>query len=242
MSASAQPEAVDGGGGVGRELTRFRRRHGLTLADICREIFLQPDSCVQVRNERIAVENLGRIIEATLALSNRKGFAAMSLRELASRSGLSLGGLYAYIKSKNDLVMLIQSQGRRQTERVIRQAMADVDEPPARLTAAIRAHVYLSETLRPWFHFLYMEARLLDQSARQSAVELERLTEQLFAQIIEAGQQSGHFRPLNADLAAGLLKPLLQDWYLKHRKHRERGLDASAYAAEVSALMLRYLR
>lgn len=211
------------------------------MAVICREIFAERGDGIQVRNEKIAVANLGRIIEATLAIANRKGFAAMSLRDLAGRAGLSLGGLYAYIKSKDDLVGVIQRQGQRQLERVMAQRLAGVEDPRERLAVAIRTHLYLSEALRPWFVFLYMEARHLAPSERRQAVAMEQATEKLFADILRDGVASGAFRAVDELVTAGMLKALLQDWYLKHRKHVERGLDVAEYAAEVEALMDRYL-
>ena len=224
------------------ELRAFRRETGASLNAICREIFAAHGGTdIQVRNERIAVRNLARIIEATLAIANRKGFAAMSLRDLAKRTGLSLGGLYAYIRSKDDLVAMIQTFGGRQTERVIRERLNGVAEPERRLAVAIRTHLYLSEVMRPWFFFLYMEARHLAPSERRQAVAMEQATERLFADLIAEGQADGRFRAVDPLVAAGLLKALLQDWYLKHRKHVRRGLDVTVYAAQVIDLIERYL-
>ncbi|MAA75610.1 MAG: TetR family transcriptional regulator [Salinisphaeraceae bacterium] len=224
------------------ELARFRRAHGLTLAAACREIFRSQSHAIQVRNETIAVENLGRIISATLALSNRQGFASMSLRQLAARAGLSLGGLYAYISSKTGLVEMIQAQGRRQMLRVMQDALQEPVAASDRLAAAIRAHLLLSEAMRPWFHFLYMEARLLPTGPRQAAIRSELESEDLFAGLIADGVEAGDFRAVNPRTTASLLKPLLQDWYLKHRKHSDRGLTAGRYADSVTDLMLHYLQ
>ena len=40
----------------------------------------------------MAVKNLVKIFKATLKLANRKGFHAMSLRDLCAESGMSMGG------------------------------------------------------------------------------------------------------------------------------------------------------
>lgn len=223
------------------ELRAFKRETGASLNAICREIFAKRGSDIQVRNEKVAVRNLGRIIEATLAIANRKGFAAMSLRDLARRSGLSLGGLYAYFRSKNDLVGVIQRFGGSRIERILVERIAPLSDPRDRLAEAIRTHVLLSEALRPWFVFLYMEARHLAPAERRQAVAMEQATETLFADIIREGQKAGVFRATDATLAAALLKALLQDWYLKHGKHAGRGMDGTRYAAAVQDLTERYL-
>lgn len=223
------------------DLRKFKRDAGISMPSICREIFLAHGDEIQVRNERIAVANLAKIIDATLSIANRKGFTAMSLRELAERAGLSLGGLYAYIKNKDDLVVMIQAQVQRELERAMCGQLADVVNPKQRLAQAIRTHIYLSEALLPWFQFLYMEARHLSQRERRQAVALEQVSEKLFADIIIAGQESGDFRACDANIAAGLLKAVLQDWYLKRRKHEQRGLAVADYAAQVEELTSRYL-
>lgn len=222
-------------------MQRFRRKAGLSMQGIVRDLYRSRPDQFKVKNERVAVRNLTRIIDATLGLANRKGFAAMSLRELAQRSGLSLGGLYAYFRSKNELVTVIQQQGQREIERVLTERLAGIANPRQRLEQAIYSHVLLSEVLRPWFLFMYMESRHLPAGQRRAAVAMEQDTETLFADIIRAGQQSGQFRAADATLAAALLKALVQDWYLKHGKHHARGLTADAYAGTVYAMMQRYL-
>lgn len=223
------------------DLRSFKRSAGISMSNICREIFQAHGEEIQVRNERIAVANLAKIIDATLALANRKGFTAMSLRDLAERAGLSLGGLYAYIKSKDDLVVMIQAQVQRELERTMGGQLADVGDPKQRLAYAIRTHLYLSEALLAWFQFLYMEARHLSQRDRRRAVALEQVSETVFADIIAAGQKTGDFRACNANIAAGMLKAVLQDWYLKRRKHQQRGLAVADYADQVEEFASRYL-
>ena len=41
----------------------------------------------------------------------------------------------------------------------------------------------------------------------------------------------------DAQLDAALLKPLLQDWYVKRGKWRKRGLSPEAYADRVTAMI-----
>src|SRR3546814_15508433 len=65
------------------------------------------------------------------------------LRDLCTDSGLSVGGLYAYIKNKDDLTHLIQSHGFILTRRTMLAHTLDVPYTPDKLFAAVRAHLYL---------------------------------------------------------------------------------------------------
>jgi TetR/AcrR family transcriptional regulator, cholesterol catabolism regulator len=222
-------------------LREFKRHNALSLQGICREMFREAAGRMRVQGEAVAVQNLTRILDATLALANQKGFAAMSLRELSARCGLSMGGLYAYIRSKEELAALIQQHGRTLSQRVLEEALQGIAAPRERLQAAIRTHLFLSETLRAWFYFSYMEAKHLGAEERQRAVASEQEVEALFQRIIEAGQQAGTFRACDAQLVASLLKALLQDWYLKRGKYRARGVDVERYAEAVIEMTERML-
>lgn len=218
-----------------RSLESFTARHHLDSRSLCAQILEAREGAIAVRSAEAATDNLTRIIEATLRLANRKGFAAMTLRELARESGLSLGGLYAYIGSKDELARLIQSWVSRTLRRVMASALADIETSRMRLATAIEAHLLTTEALREWFFFLYMEAHHLASDERRQAVAAERNSEQIFADIIRQGQSEGRYGAMNADIAAGLIKAMLQDWYLKRHKHGERGLDVTAYADTVTA-------
>lgn len=207
------------------------------MQGIVRDLYRSQGERFQVRSEKVAVKNLTRIIDATLTLANRKGFAAMSLRDLAAATGMSLGGLYAYFGSKDDLVALIQAHGRELVTRTLTAALGEQGEPREQLHAAIRAHLFLSETLRAWFFFSYMEARHLPAAERRQAVASELETESLLRGIIEAGQRDGSFRDCDAGLVSAQLKALLQDWYLKRGKYRERNVNVERYAESVIEMM-----
>ncbi len=223
-------------------LKEFRRDIGLTMQGIVRELYRAHRAQFQVQSEAVAVPKLVAIFEATLALANQKGFHGMSLRDLARATGLSLGGLYAYIRSKDDLVALIQSHGRALTLRTLAGQLADIQEPREKLRAAIRAHLYLSEVLRAWFYFSYMEVKHLPAAERERAIAGELATETLFRELIEQGQRAGLFRETDAQLAAAVLKAMLQDWYLKRGRYRSREIDVERYADFVTETMQRMLR
>ncbi|MBP1061721.1 AcrR family transcriptional regulator [Bradyrhizobium japonicum] len=74
---------------------------------LCTRILERHRDSIRVQKPRLAVANLARIIGATLTLSNKQGFHATTLRQLAEASGLSMGGLYTYIDSKPRLLSMI---------------------------------------------------------------------------------------------------------------------------------------
>jgi AcrR family transcriptional regulator len=190
----------------------------------------------------VAVANLLRIVQATLRLSNEKGFHATSLRDLSRASGLSMGGLYAYIDSKETLLAMILNIVADSGIEIMADPPAAIAADPRRhLRWLIGRHIGLTEVMQPWFAFAFMEAKAFPAAARRKAVESEAATEAAIAEVLARGAAAGAFHlpgGVDAGLTAALIKPLMQDWYVKRAKYRKRGTTVEAYAAAVSDLVL----
>ncbi|KAA0889914.1 TetR/AcrR family transcriptional regulator [Pusillimonas sp. ANT_WB101] len=219
----------------------FKADLSLSKAEICRELYRENRELVRIKKEHVAVRNLVRIIDSTLTLTNLKGFHAMSLRDLSADSGLSIGGLYAYIRNKEDLIYLIQHHGFMLTRRTLHSCTQGIDDPREKLLAAVRAHVYLSELLQPWFYFSFMETKSLPEKQKKEAIAIELEVEDFLRTIIDEGVTGKVFREVNAQLLASVCKAMMQDWYLKRRKYRNQQVDATGYADFIGSVLARYL-
>lgn len=220
----------------------FKIELSLSKVEICRELYRQNTGMIRIKKEAVAVKNLVRIIDSTLRLTHAKGFHAMSLRDLCADSGFSIGGLYAYIKNKEDLIYLIQSHGFLLTRRTMLAYTQGITHPRDKLLAAVKAHVYLSELMQPWFYFSFMEVKSLPKKQKQEAIAIELEIESILHDIIQEGMTAGAFRHVNAHLLASLCKAMMQDWYLKRRKYRNQGTNATQYAEFVGDILDNYLR
>ena len=63
-----------------------------------------------------------RLIEATLALVNARGFAAASLDDIAARAGVTKGAIYSNYRSKGELLW-DAARGKQNSFPGIRQAI-----------------------------------------------------------------------------------------------------------------------
>lgn len=208
----------------------FKKKFNLSIQEICKEILKDDGNSIRIKNQRIGIQKLEKIIETAISISNKKGFHAMSLRELCGACGLSMGGLYGYIKNKDELLQVIQDQGRRMLLKVMAASMGPDLEPEVKLEQALYAHLYLSELTQPWFFFSYMESRFFNKEEQNKAMETELLTEKIFSDIIEAGKRTGTFRVEDPVMTAAVIKAMLQEWYLKRWKYARRNISVEAYA------------
>jgi AcrR family transcriptional regulator len=219
----------------------FRRIVDVSMEDMCRDLFLGNRESIRIKKEVVAVKNLVKIFDAALSISNEKGFSAMSLRELSAEAGLSMGALYTYFKSKDELLDMIQRQGRMLIMRVLLNQIEGIEDPKIKLKQAILVHLYLSEVMQSWFYFSYMETKNLAKDEHRKAIEAELFTEKIFIDILKDGQKKGIFRPVDMELAGAALKAMLQDWYLKRWKYARRKVTVEKYAAFLVDLIETYL-
>ncbi|WP_249148142.1 TetR/AcrR family transcriptional regulator [Bradyrhizobium jicamae] len=205
---------------------------------LCARILERHRDSIKVQKPHLAVPNLTRIIGATLTLSNKHGFHATTLRQLAEASGLSMGGLYTYFDSKPTLLAMILGEVAETVNEVLTAPPADVRQDARKhLHWFIATHVRMSEAMQPWFVFSFMEAKSFPPAERQRAIDMEVMTERIIADIIKQGVAGGVFSVDQVTLTASLIKPLLQDWYVKRAKYRRRGTSIEAYINAVGTFV-----
>ncbi|HYG89204.1 MAG TPA: TetR/AcrR family transcriptional regulator [Azospirillum sp.] len=211
-------------------LKEFQSGRDLSMEGLCARILERHRDTIRIKKPHVAVANLARIVEATLTISNRKGFHSMSLRDLTERSGLSMGALYAYFDSKETLLMMILGQVAAAVEETLGEPPGELaNDPRGRLRWFLETHVYLTEVMQPWFVFAYMEAKAFPREGRDLAQKSELATEALIADALADGVARGLFAVEDVEMTAALVKPLLQDWYVKRGKYRRRGVTPELY-------------
>ncbi len=207
---------------------------------LCARILERHRESVRVQKPHVAVANLVRIIEATLKLSNRQGFHATSLRDLAKASGLSMGGLYSYFDNKTTLLSMILGEVSTTVGEVLVAVPEQISEDPGKhLQWLIESHIRLTEAMQPWFVFAYLEAKSFPTAERRMAIDSEAATEEIIADVLRRGVERGIFEIADVELTASLVKPLLQDWYVKRAKYRRRGTPIDDYIMAVSTFVER---
>lgn len=208
----------------------FNEMVSVSWVDMCRQVYEEHGESIRIKKGKTVAKNLPRIFEATLRISNQHGFQAMSMRELSKETGLSMGALYAYFSSKEELLELLQKAGRNMTTMILRQCLEPVEGASEKLRMAIESHLFLSEAMQQWFYFSYMEAKHLGPDEKDKAIAGELMTENVIADIIRQGCAQGVFVDTDAQLLAACTKALMQDWYVKRWKYAKRAISVDQYA------------
>ena len=135
----------------------FKKYVSISTKSIYKEFFQEHREKIKIKKENLVVKNLIKISEAVIDLSNKKGFTTISVRDISIKANLSIGALYTYFPSKDELLSMIQQQSMRTVVKVLVEQLIGIDDPRIKLQQAIYTHLYLSEIMYPWFYFSYME-------------------------------------------------------------------------------------
>jgi AcrR family transcriptional regulator len=208
----------------------FRQAWILEGEQFWHSVFEMHKDKMQIKNPKVAIVNLEKIFTATFKLANAKGFQAMSLRDLSRETGISMGGLYAYIGSKNDLASVIEGVLRNYIDQVIGGLAGENLDPVDRLKAIIFGEIYMMQILNPWYYFCFMELKGLDRAQQEQAMELELRFERILIDAFKAGIERGDFNCARPEIQAAMVTAQLQQWHLKHWKFRLRKVGMDEYA------------
>jgi len=155
-----------------------------------------------VKDQELIARRHEQICDAALKLFTRKGFHNTTVREIAEASSLGIGTLYAYIKTKEDILYLIYHRIFTQFRERMLTALQGINDPTAQLQVALETTFRIYHEYQDLVLLLYQESHVLGKTARQSLFEVDRSYVAFFREILERGQQEGQFRQQDADLLA----------------------------------------
>jgi AcrR family transcriptional regulator len=217
----------------GFEFAQFRQASPLDDNSVWELLLERQQAHLTVKRADRAQDNLRRLFEATFRLANKVGFVSMTLRDLSRETGLSMGGIYGYISSKDDIATMVEDMVNFIIQ-IMPAWFTNFSQAEARLEAALRGHIYLTELLQPWFYFVFMESRLLSGAQKQLAKSAEM---QLHAELIERITAAGVRSPEQAQMLAAHSAAIVQDWVVKRWKYRQLGMTVDAFAAHAADLV-----
>ncbi|CAA0079467.1 Uncharacterised protein [Zhongshania aliphaticivorans] len=208
----------------------YQRVLPLNKKNVYEYFFEANKASISVQNARLAIPKLEMILKAIFSISAKRGFHAMSLRDLCKETALSMGGMYNYISSKEELArMVTEFVGMTFLEINNRLPIPD-DDINGQLEAQLCARIYMSELFRSWYFFVYMETKNQPVELIQRSLEVERNATGIIETQIEKGIKSGIYKPVDSALAAAALVSMVEEWFLKPWYFQERGTDVQAYA------------
>jgi AcrR family transcriptional regulator len=162
-----------------------------------------------------------QIIGAAVAVFARKGFHGSTIREISSRAGVSVPGLYHHFSSKEHLLERIMDDTMDSLIETTEEAASKVDTEPAdRLQAIVAAHVRFHIEFQSESFVGNTEIRSLNGRARDRILSKRDRQRAFFAQAIFDGQRAGCFSvPYPVETTRGIVTmcTAVATWYRPNR-------------------------
>ena len=164
-------------------------------------------------------ETLERLQDAALELFAREGYAAVSMRAIAARTGVQAGALYKYFPTKQDILFDLLAGHMLALE------VAWREDAGSELSDFVRFHVRYHLTLLREMFISYMELRSLEPENFRRIRELRRGYEAIPRQMIEEGIAKGAFNVVDTEVTTRAIIALLNGLTTWYREDGRLSLD-----------------
>lgn len=168
-----------------------------------------------------------QIVDGACRLFFKKGYHGTTIREIAMASGMSMGQLYHYISSKDDVLFLIYKHMQMiWYDHLARSGIEQIRDPLKKLTLALQSTLQFMAENRKLFLFIYTETKYLNRMHLQVVLEMDDknvvgLWRRLLMEVDRERLLDG-----DGEFLANLLSYLmvflpLRGWNLKHKPTTE---------------------
>lgn len=149
------------------------------------------DIPTQVKNRELVQRRRRQIVDAAVQLFVENGFHRSTTRQIARAAGISIGALYEYVASKEDILYLVCDAIHAETERRVADAMARAAAGRNPLAEVIREYFMVCHRMSDHILLIYQETQSLPTRWRKRVLENEvRITGifvSVLAQLTSAG-------------------------------------------------------
>lgn len=176
----------------------------------------------RIKNVDLVEQRRQQIIQGAIKIFSAKGFHSATVREIAEEAGLTMGTLYNYVNSKEDIIYIVYDYISEALRQEVRDAIDGISEPKERLKAALRQNLKSVYQHQDVIMFIYKASSFLDRESLHEVLGRETEYIELFEDLLR-----GYFRGKNVEeyrlrLAADLLTyiPVMMTfrrWSLRRR-------------------------
>ena len=160
-------------------------------------------------------ERLERLLSTAARVFADKGFHATTMRDLARATGMSLAGMYYYVRSKDDLLCAIQERCFHQVLAEAEAAVAEATSASDRIARFIHHHVRFFASHMSEMKVLSHEAESLSGARLEKVNRVKRRYVDLLARLIAELDADGAARqdPRIAAYALFGMMNWIYTWY-----------------------------
>jgi len=180
-----------------------------------------------IKNKDLVSKRRKQIIHAASKLFFEKGFDQTTMREISHASGLTMGSLYDYVRSKDDILVLVYKDVvERFRLSLFGNEKEDREANPKDLEIILRRSMRQMYKLSKAVQLLYRESWSRRKDVHLQMREIDRKYVSSFIRLLQKGHQKKYFQLKNPAVTANLIflltaLPALREWSLLHMDPEE---------------------
>ena len=138
----------------------------------------------RIKSSKLIQERRRQIIEGAIRVFTAKGFHGATVREIAEEAGLTMGSLYNYVESKEDIIYIVYDYITEILRNEVKQAIKGLSDPKQRLKVAILENLKSIHRYQDIVMFIYKESAHLDKESLYDVLSRETEYIQLFEDLV----------------------------------------------------------
>lgn len=175
-----------------------------------------------IKNKQLIKTTHKEIIAASLGLFLSKGYSQTTVKDIANASKMSIGSLYNYINSKEDILFLVYEDMVNSISAAIQKKETLQDDPIIRLKNSMTAFLeVLLKDVSTHALILFRESGVLKKKYLYPILGKEANFVKHFEKIIIMGSEKKVFEVKNTNLIANMISltcalKILRKWNIKN--------------------------
>jgi AcrR family transcriptional regulator len=170
----------------------------------------------QVADANLVHRRREQIVEAAVDLFSKQGYYRTTMQEIARKAGVSIGLIYQYAQTKDDVLLLSLMSVMELYKREIPQQSVESDDPLESLRSSLATYCRVIDRNRDAAVLAYRSTMSLPKEQREFIKRAEVDTNELIARHLRDCIGAGLFRKVNADLVTYQLVLYAHTWALKY--------------------------
>jgi AcrR family transcriptional regulator len=155
------------------------------------------DVPTQIKNPDLVMERRRQIIDSTVKLFIQHGYHKTTTRMIAKTSNFSIGSLYEYVSSKEDLLYLVCKTIHKEVQEAVENALSNTDMGKEQLAQVIRQYFYVCDKMGDHILLMYQVTQFLPEKWKAKVLENELKITNIFINALSSLSGKNNFPRLD---------------------------------------------
>ena len=144
-----------------------------------------------IKNQELVKERRRQIVDGAVKLFIKHGYHKTTTRALARETGLSIGSLYEYVSTKDDVLYLVCIAIHSEVEQGVKEALARPTVGRAALAEVIREYFLVCNRMSDHVLLMYQVTHFLPKKWQDKVLEAELRITNLFIEAMRELRELG---------------------------------------------------